>query len=271
MMNSSYIENNTFITQKINMAVRDIADVIERLNEIIAQTKASGNRMGYFAALYKRMTVAVQNGINANLFEDGQRMNRLDICFAQRYFDAYETYNAGSSCSTAWKCAFDYCRDDGLTVIQHLILGVNTHINLDLAIAAAEISKDSNIDTLAYDFNKINDVIASLVDDVQESLCHVWFPMRMLTKIANNRQMAVLNFSIDKARTASWSNALLLWGMNEAQQQVYIQQMDTTVCTLAKGIRSPGMIMSLLLKGIRSTEYDDAARTIRLIDTTVID
>ncbi|MBX3241720.1 MAG: hypothetical protein KIT80_12100 [Chitinophagaceae bacterium] len=253
------------------MAVRDIADVIERLNEIIAQTKAAKDRMGYFAALYKRMTIAVQNGIDGNLFEDGQRMNRLDVCFARRYFDAYDAYNEGSPCSSAWQCAFDYCRDDGLTVIQHLILGVNTHINLDLAIAAAEISKDSNIDTLAYDFNKINDVIASLVDDVQECLCHVWFPMRMLTKIANNRQMAVLNFSIDKARTASWSNALLLWGMDEAQQEIYIRQMDATVCTLAKGIRSPGRMMGLLLKGIRITEYDDVARTIRLIDTTVVD
>lgn len=270
-MNSSYIENYTFTSQKINMPVRDIADVIERLNEIIAQTKTSGSRMGYFAALYKRMTVAVQSGIDANQFEDGQRMSRLDVCFAQRYFDAYDAYHADSACSSAWQCAFDYCKDDALTVIQHLVLGVNTHINLDLAIAAAEVSKDSNIDTLAYDFNKINDVIASLVDDVQECLCHVWFPMRMLTKIANNRQMAVLNFSIDKARTASWSNALLLWGMDEAQRKMYVQQMDATVCKLAKGIRSPGMMMGLLLKGIRLTEYDDAARTIRLIDTTVVD
>jgi hypothetical protein len=59
--------------------------------------------------------------------------------------------------------------------------------------------------------------------------------------------------------------------MNAQQQQYYIKQMDNTVCTLANRIKSPGIITNLLLKGIRATEYDDIARTIHLIDTTVVD
>lgn len=253
------------------MIIQNINDVITALNGIIQQAQHIGNRMGYFAALYKRMTVAVQTGITQQVFEDGERMNRLDVVFAQRYLDAYNAYNSGQPCSKAWKCTFDCCKDDSLTVIQHLILGVNTHINLDLAIAAAEVSKNSAIGALQNDFNKINDVIASLVDDVQECLCQVWLPMRVLGRIAAGRQEAVLNFSIDKARTASWANAQLLWGMDTAQQQFYIQQIDNTVCTLANGIKSPGIMTNLLLKGIRATEYDDIARTIHLIDTTVVD
>ncbi len=253
-----------------HMPMQQIADVISRLNHIIEETKSAKNRMGYFAALYKRMTVAVDNGITQDVFEDGNRMNRLDVVFAQRYIDAYEAYNANNPFSKAWRCVFDSCKDDDLTVIQHLVLGVNTHINLDLAIAAAEVSKTASIEALQNDFNKINDVIASLVDDVQECLCQVWLPMRVLGKIAAGRQEAVLNFSIDKARSASWANAQLLWGMDTQQQQYYIQQMDNTVCTLANGIKSPGMMTNLLLKGIRATEYDDIAHTIHLIDTTVV-
>jgi hypothetical protein len=253
------------------MIIQNIGGVITALNNIILQTQQTENRMGYFAALYKRMTVAVDNGITQQVFEDGERMNRLDVVFAQRYLDAYNAYNNGQACSAAWKCVFDCCKDDSLTVIQHLILGINTHINLDLAIAAAEISKTSSIDALQNDFNKINDVIASLMDDVQECLCQVWLPMQVLGRIAAGKQEAVLNFSIDKARTASWASAQLLWGMNAQQQQYYIKQMDNTVCTLANRIKSPGIITNLLLKGIRATEYDDIARTIHLIDTTVVD
>lgn len=253
------------------MPVTNITDVVVRLDEIVRQSQVSKNRMGYFAALYKRMTVAVENGIERGVFEEGERMNRLDVVFAQRYLDAYDAYNGGRHCSTSWKCAFDCCGDDSLTVIQHLLLGVNTHINLDLAIAAATVSPGNSIDKLQNDFNKINDVIASLIDDVQESLCAVWLPMRLLEKIANGRQIAVLNFSIDKARSASWASALVLAGMNADQQQFYIQQMDTTVCRLAEGIKSPGMIAALVLKGIHATEYDDIARTIHLIDTTVVE
>ena len=53
-----------------------------QLTQIVEQCEATKNKAGYFAALYKRMTVAVINGINANQFEDGARMDKLDtaIC-----------------------------------------------------------------------------------------------------------------------------------------------------------------------------------------------
>jgi hypothetical protein len=41
-------------------------------------------------------------------------------------------------------------------------MGINTHINLDLAIAAALTSPGTAIYSLEKDFNKINDVISSL-------------------------------------------------------------------------------------------------------------
>ncbi len=252
------------------MALHHISEVITRLDEIVHECKTAKNRMGYFAALYKRMTMAVSEGIQQAVFEDGERMNRLDVVFAQYYLDAYEAYKFGRQCSKSWKFTFDCCSTGNLTVIQHILLGVNAHINLDLAVAAATVSGDHDINDLLTDFNKINDVIASLVDDVQEALANIWLPMRLLGKIANGRQDAVLNFSIDKARTASWSSALLLSEMNHDQQQFYIRQMDTTVFFLAERIESPGTVAEMVLRGIRRTEYDDIARTIHLIDTSVV-
>ncbi|CAN5612615.1 DUF5995 family protein [soil metagenome] len=249
--------------------MQTINEVIAKLDVIVKQCAATQSRAGYFAALYKRMTVAVAEGIQHSVFEDGPRMERLDIVFAKRYIDAYDAYNSGQPCSASWKFAFDCWKLNNLTVLQHLLLGINTHINLDLAIAAALTSPGDAIGALQKDFNKINDVIKSLVDDVQESLCRVWWPMRLVAKIANGRQDAVLNFSIDKARTASWASALLLAAMTNAQQQPYIQQMDRTVELLGTRIQSPGRWTSFILRIVRTTEYDDIARTINIIDTTV--
>lgn len=247
-----------------------ITDVILELDLIIARCAATENKAGYFATLYKRMTIAVRLGIRNNAFEDAKRMEQLDLLFAKRYIDAYDAYMNNKPCTTSWKFAFDCCRNDDLTVIQHLILGINTHINLDLAIAAALTCPGNTIDTLEKDFYKINTIINSLVDDVQESLCRIWLPMRMLTKIANGRQEAVLNFSIDKAREASWANALLLAAMTSDQQQRYIQQMDATVLQIGKGIENPGMVASAITRAIRATEFENVARTINVIDTTVV-
>ena len=249
--------------------MQTITDVVLELDAIIAHCAGTKNKAGYFAALYKRMTLAVAQGIKNNLFEDGVRMEKLDVNFAKRYIDAFYAYVHNESCSLSWKLAFDSCNNNDLTVIQHLLLGVNTHINLDLAIAAAITSPGDSITGLQNDFNKINDVIASLVDDVQEALCEVWLPMRLLTKIANGKQEAVLNFSIDKARAASWANAFALAEIMRDKQEEYIQKMDTTIQKIGLGIVSPGTLAISVLKAIRATEYDDVSRTINLIDTTI--
>jgi hypothetical protein len=94
--------------------------------------------------------------------------------------------------------------------------------------------------------------------------------MRLLEKIANGRQEAVFNFSIDKARQASWANALLLAAMTTEQQQLYIQQMDIAVQKLGSSIQSPGALASITIEAIRATEFEDVARTINLIDTTLV-
>lgn len=252
------------------MQIQSITDVVTQLTQIIEQCAVTKNKAGFFAALYKRMTVAVMNGINANQFEDGARMEKLDTIFAQRYLDAYTAYCSKQNCSRSWQFAFDACADNFLIVLQHLLLGINTHINLDLAIASAEVAPGNSIHALQNDFNHINGLIGSLVDDIQECLCEVWMPMRMLMKIANGKQIAVLNFSIDKARTASWANAVLLANMNDVQKQVYINQMDAVVSLIGSKIKSPDIATRIALEAIHATEYNDVARTINLIDTTVV-
>ena len=59
-------------------------DVVNRQQQIVDECTSSKNVAGYFAALYKRMTQAIQGNINASLFEDNARMEKLDAVFAQR-------------------------------------------------------------------------------------------------------------------------------------------------------------------------------------------
>jgi len=252
------------------MPFQTIDEVVAALDVIVDNCEQQQLRAGYFAALYKRMTVAVKEGIVNGMFENGVRMEKLDTCFAERYTSAWQCYGQKQPCSASWQFAFDGCSSTGNTVIQNLLLGINTHINLDLAIAAATIAPGDAIHALEPDFNSINDVISSLVDDVQECLAQVWFPMRMLAKIANNHQEAVLNFSIDAARKTAWANAVLLAYKNEEEQKAHIHLMDDMVKQVAQRIQSPGGWAGTILKVIRATEYDDIARTIRLIDTVVV-
>jgi hypothetical protein len=251
--------------------IATINDVILALENIARECARTQSRAGYFAALYKRMTMAVALGIQQGLFEDGPRMEALDILFAKRYLVAYEAFRKSEDCSSSWQHAFTGCGNQSLIVLQHLLLGINAHVNLDLAISAAELAPGERIHALKKDFNYINVLIADLIDDVQKCLEEVWFPMRLLRNVINRQGRAVLNFSMAAARKTAWTNAVILAGMDAAEKRAHIRKMDGMVQVIGEKISHPGFGPSLLLRVIRLTEYEDVARTIHLIDTTVVE
>ena len=77
------------------MPARTIDEVIEHLDDVIALARSEKSRLGYFAVLYRNVTIKVKEGILAGSFEDGARMERLDVAFANRYLDALKRYRQG--------------------------------------------------------------------------------------------------------------------------------------------------------------------------------
>src|SRR5258705_13901399 len=79
---------------------RSIDEVISRLDAIIGRAIieraiVERDRLGFFAVLYRTVTAAVRDGIAAGRFEDGPRMERLDIVFANRYLQAFDLHRRG--------------------------------------------------------------------------------------------------------------------------------------------------------------------------------
>ncbi|WP_345210425.1 DUF5995 family protein [Mucilaginibacter gynuensis] len=234
-----------------------INEVLSSLDAIIADCRQRNSRVGYFAVLYRQMTLAVKNGMTNKAFEDAARMEKFDVIFANRYISAWDAYKNKKPCSNSWCAAFDACDTGNLIVLQHLLLGINTHINLDLSIAAAECCPGDSIKGLEKDFNKINEVIAVLSNNIQEKLSQIWFPLRFLTKISNKREEAVLNFSISAARKAAWANALLLAYEDAHTKTQHIKLIDDNVFLIAQRVIKPGFFVSFLLKPVLMMESKD--------------
>jgi Family of unknown function (DUF5995) len=244
------------------MQANNLDEVILILDQIIADCIAKESRLGYFASLYRRMTLGVKEGIVKGIFEDGPRMEKLDVVFANRYFTAYDQYSKGLQPTTCWQTAFAAAKTDKLTVMQHLLLGMNAHINLDLGIAAAEISTAETIHGMQKDYTKINEIIAGFFGVVQDNLTKIAFPMYFIKRIEPARTAAVLNFSMVKARETAWNNALLLSEAGPDGIPAVIDLTDKIVCQVANNIQSPGKLISLLLGWIRWTEGKDIAKNI---------
>ena len=243
-----------------------IHEVINELDEIIKQCKASKSKLGYFAALYRAMTQSVLDAIETGYFDDGARMAHLDVLFAKRYLDAWNCYAQNQPCSPSWKTVFDARKEDNLVVLQHLILGINTHINLDLAVAAAATCPGDLIFGLENDFSKINALIATLTDLVQARLETIWWPMKLLKRVVNGREKAIINFSITTARKTSWANAVALATISGKPSDDYIQRIDATVNIVGGSIINPGAFTKLLLMPVRWIEYRDVNRVIDILN-----
>ena len=152
-----------------------IDQVIDQLTEIIDWSRKTKSRLGYFAVLYRKVTIKVKDGIAENFFDDGERMERLDVIFANRYLAAIDAYRNNTQPTNCWIYSFQIAKQRWPIVLQHLLLGMNAHINLDLGIAAARTVPSTALSSLHDDFNRINEILTELVGDVQDDLVQIWW------------------------------------------------------------------------------------------------
>jgi hypothetical protein len=85
------------------MPAKTVDEVIQQLDEIIDQSYWQKSRLGYFAALYRKVTVEVKKGIKCGFFNNGERMEYFDVVFANRYFDALEQYQSNMVPTKSWQ------------------------------------------------------------------------------------------------------------------------------------------------------------------------
>ncbi|SHN43353.1 hypothetical protein SAMN05216311_115222 [Chitinophaga sp. CF418] len=102
------------------MAADTINEVIQQPEEIINSVIDTGNRIGYFAALYHKVTVRVKEGILNNEFENGSCMEKPDVVFAKRYLEAVTQYKHERP-SGSWLTAFEGTKKVSVLVLQHLL------------------------------------------------------------------------------------------------------------------------------------------------------
>jgi hypothetical protein len=236
------------------MRAETIEEVIEQLDSIIDWARTNNSRLGYFAALYRKVTVKVKEGIAAGFFEDGARMERLDVVFANRYLEALERFQKNRVLTRSWKVAFEASQAWWPIVLQHLLLGMNAHINLDLGIAAARTNPGSAVRDLKSDFMKINDILAALVDGVEQELAHIWPVLGLLDRIGGRTDEVLINFSMLKARDHAWKVAKEFAPLSDPLQASHIDDLDQRVAALARRVRKPGVIIGAATKTIRLGE-----------------
>src|SRR3989442_5275626 len=81
--------------------------------------------------------------------------------------------------------------------------------------------------------------------------------------------VAVVNFSMDKARACAWNTATKLAPLSPAQWSPHLDLLNLEITALADLIRNPiGLVFKLGLMVIRSRESNDVAKVIDVFNQT---
>ncbi len=238
-----------------------IDGVLNRLQDIIDESIETGSRLGYFAALYKRMTMAVHDGIKAGRFQDAARMEALDVMFANRYLATRDQYFAGQLQGQCWLQAYEAATQDRYTLLQHLLIGINPHIMIDLGVAAARTCPGDQLAPLQQDFGTINTVIASLFPVINAELDDLSPTESFIDHHFGWIKDKAINDGIDQGRKSSWGFATQLAYLDLPAQAILIGKRDRESLLLGGCI-----LHDPLATLVRRRESQDVRHNIQVLD-----
>ena len=116
---------------------------------------------------------------------------------------------------------------------------MNAHINLDLGIAAAQVSPGNQLPQLKPDFDQINAVLASMVSTVASEIAVVSPLLGDLETIGLRCATPAINFDIVAARDAAWLTAERLNAEPPRLHALTIGALDLAVSIQGRAILYP--------------------------------
>ena len=248
------------------MPAQTIDEVLSQLDEVIHRARQESDRLGYFATLYRNVTLKVKEGIAAGLFEDGTRMERLDVTFANRYLSALDSFHRGQPPSKCWLKAFETGGAWPPIILQHLLLGMNAHINFDLGIAAQEIAPGDQLTSLRNDFDQINNILGSMVIKVRSDIEQVSPWIKFLDQFNPKGQDRFIDFSLSKARASAWLVANMINSTSPDHLARKMHILDEGVTMLGSLVAHPrDLLVRLGLRVIRVRENNDVPHVIDVL------
>ena len=220
-------------------------DIIERMQEQVDHWKAAGDARAIFLECYTLMTGNMLRAIDDGRFHDNRWARSLLLRFAEYYFQALESYDCrDEACATVWTFAHDCSCRRQLHVLQHLLLGINAHINYDLVLSLADLLEPewdglpAAKRQLRYeDHCRVNEIIAATIDTVQDEVVEHHDPrMDLIDRLMGRLDERLLSGLINRWREEVWEKAMLLLATPAEDRDAFQQELADAVMKKARWI-----------------------------------
>jgi hypothetical protein len=197
----------------------DTSPAITRMQSLLEQWEKLSDIRSIFLACYTAMTRNMLTSLQAGSFQDPIWVERLLEHFAVYYFDAIDSQEFKTdACPAVWQATFKAAQNNNIRAVQHLLLGVNAHINYDLVLALCDMLQleweglSLGDRRLRYeDHCRINQIIAETIDEVQDQVLERYSPaLDLIDKAFGRLDEWMISRLITHWREQVWSLATQL-------------------------------------------------------------
>lgn len=249
-------------TDKFNYAEK-LSDVAKIIVEIKDECKRVQSPLGYFAALYIHVAEAIEQKVHEKAFEDNDRLAAVDIAFVNLYIEAMNAAFAGRLAKPHWQIVIDASKSDQPLVLEYLLISMNAHIDYDLSAAAAKVVSKDEMIGFQTDFERINAILFSLLDKVQNDVANIFIPLKWYLKIGRKLDDNILKAVMSHIRDDAFANACLLALCTPEQWATFSEIKMQEVATLStKLLNQKSSFIRTVLKWVSRNERGTVAQKI---------
>lgn len=211
-----------------------IDDARDRLEQLERLLRRRDDRRAVFLTIYTNMTRAVEEGVERGTFADPAWMRAYTRTFANYYREAFLAFEQGrpGGVPDPWRLAFGTAVARDALVAQDAFLGINAHINYDLALTLRDVGVDPNRKKRHLDHQAINEILARLVDAQQEALAELYAPgIDDVDATLGQFDETLSTFVMREAREQAWRVGVVLCEFDWRPVETYVQWVLRTTAT----------------------------------------
>jgi len=223
---------------------KTIEEVVERMWAIEASLPPSDG-VACFTHLYLAVTLAIRTASGRRSFRDERFLERLDVVFANLFFDALRlSLTRPAAVPRAWAALFEARSRPDVAKIQFALAGMNAHINRDLPVALVRTATELKVDLgncapERADYETVNGLLGATEKKVKREFLNGL--AKEIDDVLGKLDDRIAMWNADKARETAWCQGQTLWTLRKLPpaSAAFLQALDRTVGFAGRGLLVP--------------------------------
>lgn len=214
-----------------------LATVLARMERLEAVLPA-GDALSAFNRLYLTVARTVSTSISAGGFTDAEFLRRLEVNFANRYFEMLRRVffpTEKARIGVAWEPLLSSRRTSGISADRFALAGMHAHLNHELCLAIVRTCEERAItpekgSPQHLDYQRLG----PLWHAVLHGAAHGGKP-------SSDDKNA--SWSCLEARNLAWDNAEVLWHLRSSAELTadYLSLLERNVVTASRTLLAPAL------------------------------